>query len=67
MQPHSPVLVDVDGALVPGLFLRATRDGSRLLVTFEQDGRVSTTWLPADRVRAVGQEDASQGVCQDTR
>jgi len=53
VQPNSPVLVDLDGASVPGLFLKAAPDGSRLLVTFEQDGHVSTTWLPAERVRVV--------------
>ncbi len=53
MQPNSPVLVDVDGVSVPGLLLKAATDGSRLLVTFEQDGRVSTTWLAAEQVRVV--------------
>ena len=53
MQPNTPVLVDVEGAAVPGLFLKATGDGSSLLVTFERDGHVSTTWLPAERVRPV--------------
>lgn len=53
MSPNTPVLVDLDGDPVPGLFLKATHDGSSLLVTFERDGRVSTTWLPAERVRAA--------------
>lgn len=65
MQPHSSVLVDLDGATVPGLFLKASGDGSRLLVTFEQDGRVSTSWLPADRVRALGQEDPGRALAED--
>lgn len=50
MQPNTPVLVDVDGVPVPGLVLRSTRDGRRLLVTYELDGRVATTWLPLDQV-----------------
>lgn len=53
MQPNSPVLVDLDGTFVSGLFLKAAADGSRLLVTFEQDGHVATSWLPAEQVRAV--------------
>ena len=53
MQPNSPVLVDLDGAAVPGLFLKAAADGTRLLVTFEQDGHVATTWLPVEQVRVV--------------
>lgn len=53
MQPNSPVLVDLDGTSVPGLCLKAAPDGSRLLVTFEQDGHVSTAWLPAEQVRVV--------------
>lgn len=53
MQPNSPVLVDLDGASVPGLFLKASADGSRLLVTFEQDGHVATTWLAPEQVRVV--------------
>lgn len=52
MQPNSPVLVDLDGSSVPGLLLKTAPDG-RLLVTFEQDGHVSTTWLPAEQVRVV--------------
>lgn len=51
MQPHSPVLVELDGESVPGLLLKANADGTSLLVTFEREGRVSTTWLPADAVR----------------
>ncbi len=53
VQPNCPVLVDIDGAPVPGLLLKAAPDGSRLLVTFEQDGRVATTWLPVEQVRIV--------------
>ncbi|QSR28887.1 Hypothetical protein CFH99_0055 [Nocardioides aromaticivorans] len=53
MQPNSPVLVELDGNSLPGLFLKATADGTRLLVTFEQDGHVSTTWLPVEQVRLV--------------
>lgn len=51
MQPKSPVLVDFDGESVPGLLLKISDDGSSLLVTFEREGRVSTSWLPADTVR----------------
>jgi len=53
VQPNSPVLVELDGDSLPGLFLKATADGTRLLVTFEQDGHVSTTWLPVEQVRLV--------------
>ena len=53
VQPNSPVLVELDGSTVPGLFLKASSDGTRLLVTFEQDGHVSTTWLPVDQVRVA--------------
>lgn len=53
MSPNTPVLVDLDGSAVPGLFLKATPDGSSLLVTFERDGHVSTSWLPAEQVRAA--------------
>lgn len=54
VQPNSPVLVDLDGDSLPGLLLKTTADGTRLLVTFEQDGHVSTTWLPVEQVRVVG-------------
>jgi hypothetical protein len=53
VHPHSPVLVDRDGTAVPGMLLKASEDGGRVLVTFEQDGHVSTIWLPADQVRVV--------------
>lgn len=53
MQPNSPVLVDFDGESVPGLLLKVSDDGATLLVTFEREGRVSTSWLPADAVRAA--------------
>ncbi|HWJ12059.1 MAG TPA: hypothetical protein VNS46_21945 [Nocardioides sp.] len=52
MQPHSPVLVDRDGTTVPGLLLKVSDDGARVLVTFEEDGHVATTWLPVEQVRA---------------
>lgn len=53
MQPNTPVLVHLDGSAVPGLILKANPDGSQLLVTFEQDGHVSTVWLPTEQVRVV--------------
>lgn len=51
--PNTPVLVHVDGepGPVPGLVLKASADGTSLLVTFEREGRVSTSWLPVDAVR----------------
>lgn len=52
MQPQSHVLVELDGASVPGLVLRLGADGQRVLVTYEQDGKVATSWLPVDQVRA---------------
>ncbi|WP_186449833.1 hypothetical protein [Nocardioides sp. J9] len=51
MQPNSPVLVEFDGALLSGLCLKAAADGESLLVTFEREGRVATSWVPADRVQ----------------
>ncbi|MEV5001105.1 hypothetical protein [Nocardioides sp. LML1-1-1.1] len=51
VQPNSPVLVEFDGESVPGLVLKANADGTSLLVTFEREGRVSTSWLPLDAVR----------------
>lgn len=52
LQPQSHVLVELDGASVPGLVLRLGADGQRVLVTYEQDGKVATSWLPVDQVRA---------------
>lgn len=52
MQPKSQVLVELDGASVPGLVLRVGADGQRVLVTYELDGKVATSWLPTDQVRA---------------
>ncbi len=51
VQPNSPVLVELDGALLSGLCLKAAADGESLLVTFEREGRVATSWVPADRVQ----------------
>lgn len=51
MQPNTPVLVDVEGESVPGLVLKSSADGASLLVTFEREGRVSTSWLPTESVR----------------
>ncbi len=51
MQPNSPVLVDIEGESVPGLLLKASADGTSVLVTFEREGRVSTSWLPVESVR----------------
>ncbi len=51
MKPNSPVLVEFEGTSVPGLLLKSNEDGTSLLVTFEREGRVSTSWLPAETVR----------------
>lgn len=54
LQPQSQVLVELEGASVPGLVLRVGADGQRVLVTYEQDGRVATSWFPIDSLRAPG-------------
>lgn len=50
MRPQSPVLVTLDDVVVPGLVLKVAPDGQSVLVTYEQDGHVSTGWLQIDQV-----------------
>lgn len=50
MPTPSPVLVELAGGMVPGLLLKTTRDGRSALVTYEQDGRVATDWMPSEQV-----------------
>lgn len=51
MLPQSIVLVELEDGPVSGLVLRIGKAGERFLVTYEQGGRIATTWVPADRVR----------------
>lgn len=54
MLPQSLVLVELEDGPVDGLVLRIGKEGNRLLVTYEQGGRIVTTWVPIDRVRLAG-------------
>ncbi|HWJ67548.1 MAG TPA: hypothetical protein VNT31_12800 [Nocardioides sp.] len=58
MRPQSPVLVTLDDGVVPGLVLKVAPDGQSVLVTYEEDGRVSTGWMQIDKVGPA----ESQGV-----
>lgn len=51
MTPQSHVSVDLEDGTVPGLVLRTGRDGDLLLVTYEQQGHVVTSWLDRGVVR----------------
>lgn len=51
MQPQSQVLVELEDGAVTGLVLRAGKDGSRFMVTYERNGRIETAWVSADSVR----------------
>ncbi len=52
MRPHSQVHVQLEsGETVPGLVLKSTSDGGSALVTYEQGGRVVTSWVPLPRLQ----------------
>lgn len=53
MQPQSQVLVELEDGVVTGLVLRAGKDGSRFMVTYEKQGRIETAWVPAELVRLL--------------
>lgn len=53
MQPQTQVLVELEDGAVTGLVLRAGKDGSRFMVTYEKHGRIETAWVPAERVRVA--------------
>lgn len=48
---QSQVVVRIDEGWVPGLVLRVSQDGQKVLVTYELQGKVATTWLPTEGVR----------------
>ncbi|WP_435768817.1 hypothetical protein [Nocardioides sp. SYSU DS0651] len=50
MQPHGQVLVRLADESVPGLLLKWSRDRAKALVTHEVDGRVQTSWVPAEQL-----------------
>jgi hypothetical protein len=54
LQAQSQVVVRVEDEWVPGLVLRVGQDGSKLLVTYELEGKVSTSWLTPESVRPSG-------------
>ncbi|KRB77071.1 hypothetical protein ASE01_09950 [Nocardioides sp. Root190] len=51
LQSQSQVVVRVESGWVPGLVLRVSQDGQTVLVTYELEGRVSTSWLSTEGVR----------------
>lgn len=59
------VLVALESTEVPGLLLKWGRAGERALVTYEIDGKVATTWVLAEQLRAVPDalEDSPQPSC----
>lgn len=51
MQSKSQVVVELETGAVPGLVLKVSPDGEKVLVTYEEGGKVATAWMARAQVR----------------